>query len=67
MKYKVLYECRLGDQSFKSEFEMEYQSTPKVTDSRLIELALKHSAEFHKSGQGGIKILDQQNNLRDLA
>lgn len=57
MKYKVLYECRLGDKSFKSEFEVEDQSMPKVTDSRLIELALKHSTEFHRWGQGGMKIL----------
>lgn len=60
MKYKVLYECRLGDRSFRAEFEMEDQSTPKVTDSRLIERALEHSTEFHRSGQGGIEIISVQ-------
>ncbi len=57
MKHKIVYECRVGGNSFKSEFEVESQSAPEITDGYLTELALKHSIEFHKSGQGGIEIV----------
>lgn len=56
MKYKVLYECKADGSVFHSEFEVESPFAPATTDSFLIELALKHAREFHKSGQGGISI-----------
>lgn len=57
MKYLVSYHCRTDEKVFDSEFEIESQSVPTNTDSYVIELALKDSIKFHKSGAGGIAII----------
>lgn len=56
MKYVVSYECRNEAGKFTSEFEIESEQAPSVTDNSVIQSALRDSAKFHQSGLGGITI-----------
>ena len=57
MKYQVSYCCRTDGKPFESEFEVESQSVLTCTDDYVIELALKDSIQFHKSGLAGVEII----------
>lgn len=57
MRYQVSYRCRADGKTFDSEFEIESQSVPTCTDDYVIELALKDSIQFHKSGSAGVEII----------
>jgi hypothetical protein len=56
MKYVISYECRTEAEKFISEFQIENEQAPSVTDENIIEHALRDSVKFFKSGQAGITI-----------
>lgn len=56
MKYVVSYECRNEAGKFTSEFEIESEQPPSLTDNSVIESALRDSVKLHQSGFGTITI-----------
>lgn len=56
MKYSVCYEYRIGAEIFTAECVLESEHEPAVTDSEIIECALRDSARFVRSGLAGIVV-----------
>ena len=56
MKYLVSYEYKIGEDIFTAEFAVESEREPTVTDSDIIEFALRDSARFIRSGLATIAV-----------
>lgn len=56
MKYKVSYECKIKNDTFRSDFEIESESTPQKNDSVVTEAARKDSVKFAQIGLAAITI-----------
>lgn len=57
MKYVVSYESRTAAGKLTSEFVIESEQRPSITDTNIIESALRDSVRLHKSGAGAITII----------
>lgn len=57
MKYKVSYKCKVGNETFDSNFEVESDNRPELNDSVLVNSALKDSVKFCKNGLCAITII----------
>jgi hypothetical protein len=57
MKYTIHYECTTEIGILKAEVIVECKNPPTSTDSHIIDVVLRDSVRFHKSGHGSTRII----------